>query len=296
MRSTRTGRRAVGIAAIVVLSVAVVALSTLALSHTRTARVAAADERMPVPAPSETSSPSPSTTPTPTTPAAAPRAEERFLSFSGASAWRATAGSCEGAAPVLQRLDGRGEWVGIAPRGQAIGEIVSLDAYADGAEFVAGVDTACTPVALRTFTAGEAWAPRPDSLARSRYITPGAADVVHTRTGDVAAPCAAASGLRARGEVVALICDGRAWSRTGDQWQPLAPADAVAVAVDDTDILIGHRSPECAGLAVTRVSGDASSAAGCAPGVDSSLPVAIAPRGDDIVVWAADDIIEVRTP
>lgn len=296
MRPSRTGRRVVGIAIIVVLSVAVVGLSALALSHTRAPRVVAADEQMMVAPPSPTPSTTPVASPEPTTPAPVPRSEERFLSFAGESAWRATAGSCDGAAPVLQRLDARGEWVDIVTRGHDVRQIASLDAYADGAEFVAGVDAGCAPIALRTFSAGDAWAPRPDSLARSRYVTVDAPDVVHTRAGDVAAPCASATGLRARGELVVLVCDGQAWSRTGDQWLPLAPADVAAVAVNEADILIGHTTPDCAGLSVTRVSGDASTPVGCAAGVDSTLPVAIAQRGDDVVVWAADDIIEVTAP
>lgn len=288
-----TTRRAATIAVVAVLGVVVIVLSVLALTRPQPE---VADGS---PAPLSTFSPTPSATPTPTatpTPssAAVSRADERFLSFAGGSGWRATAGSCEGTAPVLQRMDDAGAWVDVVPREHRLRQIASLDAYADGAELVGGVDDGCIAASLRSFSAGVAWESYPDALALSRYIDLSDPALVHTRAGDIAAPCAAATGLRAWGDVVALICDGQAWRQTDDTWTALEPTGVRALAIDDTDLIIGHESAECAGLALTRIAGDTSSAIGCAEGVDVAQPLAVASVDGGVAVWAGDEIIEVN--
>lgn len=286
------GRKAAAIAVIVVLGIVVAVLCAIALSRPQAATPDSSAEPLPAlsPTPSATSSP----TPTPTTPPAQmDRADERFLSFNGTSAWRATAGSCAGEAPLLQRMDNQGVWVDVVARANAPRQVASLDAYSDGVELVAGVDDACTTASLRTFSAGAEWASYDGALARSRYLDLADAGIVHTRAGDIAAPCMNATGLRASGDIVALICDEQAWLQTEDEWTALALTNVKVLAIDDTDVIIGNQSPDCTGLALSRVSGTENTSIGCADGVEATQPMALAVVDDGLVVWVGDEMIEV---
>lgn len=293
MPAPSIGRKVVSGVVVAVLGIVVVVLSVLALTQVRTTPTTTAS----TPAPTKTVTPEPSTTPTPTSTPVAPigsRADERFLSFAGSIGWRATAGSCSGAAPVFQRLDGEGTWVDVLPREITVRQIASLDALTDGAEFVGAVDDDCTAVSLRTFSAGAEWASYDGTLQRTRYVTPADPAMVHTRAGDIAAPCTNPTSLRARGDAVALICDHQAWRKTDATWTALTIADAQALAIDATGLIIGHVSGECTGLALTRVTADDTAVIGCAENVDPTQPLAVAATDNGVAVWAGDSIIEVN--
>lgn len=294
MRPPTRGRKAVAVAIIVVLGVVVAVLSAMALARSQAAAPESTAEPLAVLSPAPTATPASIATPTPTPPAVQmDRADERFLSFNGASAWRATAGSCAGDAPLLQRMNDQGVWVDVVSRAGAPRQIASLDAYGDGAELVGGVDDACTTASLRTFSAGAEWASYDGALALSRYLNLTDAAVVHTRAGDIAAPCANATGLRALRDVVALVCDGQAWLQTADAWTALGLTNVKSLTIDDTDLIIGHQTADCSGLTLTRVSGADITAIGCADGVDATQPMALATDGDGLVVWVGDEMIEV---
>lgn len=288
MRPPARGRKAATVAIVAVLGVVVVVLSGMALMRSQPTPPDSSPSELSAVTPTPRDSP----TPTPVSSPVAP-AEQRFLAFSGDSAWRATAGSCEGAVPLLQRQNDQGEWVDIVPREHTLRQIASLDAYQDGAELVGGMEDACATASLRTFSAGAAWEAYPDALARSRYLDLANPGILHSPAGEIATPCADAAGLRAWGEVVALICDGQAWQQTDATWAALAPTNVKALAVDDTDLIIGHQTPDCDGLALTRASGATTTVIGCAADVDTALPIAIAPTDSGIAVWAADNVIEV---
>ena len=284
------GRKAGAVAVIAVLGVIVAALCVMALTRPQQTATAVSPEPLPV------LTPTPSATPTPT-PAPAPvqmnRADERFLSVVGESAWRATAGSCTGDAPLLQRMNEQGDWVDVVPGENAPRQIASLDAHSDGAELVGGVDELCSPASLRTFSAGAEWQPYEDALARSRYVALIDPAIVHTRAGDIAAPCADATGLRAWGDIVALVCDEQAWQQTDDAWTALEFVSVKALAIADSDLIIGHQTADCTGLALTRASGAENTTVGCAENVDVAQPIAVAATDNGVVVWAADRMIEV---
>lgn len=294
MPAPSTGRRIASIAVIAVLGIVVVTLSVLALSQARTAPITAPTT------PAETATPEPSITPssTPTpTPAATigNRADERFLSFAGSTGWRATAGSCSDAAPLLQRLNAEGEWVDIVPRELDVRHIASLDAHTDGAQFVGGVDEDCTAESFRTFSAGAEWTSYEGTLQQSRYVTLTDPAIVHTRAGDIAAPCANPTGLRALGEVVALICDEQAWRMADAAWTALPVTNAKALAIDAAALIVGHVAAECNGLTLTRVDSDGNNTIGCAEDVDATQPLAVATTDSGVAVWAGDSIIEVNS-
>lgn len=239
-------------------------------------------------------------TPTPTPTANSVNLQQtRFLSIGSDIWWRATAGSCTGPAPVVERSSDQGKtWANVTPAYLGIAQVQTLEAFsARDAELVAAM-AGCEPQALRTYTRGEFWASYPDVLAASRYIDPRDPGSVHLPSGPVPAPCPAAFGLHAFGDVVALVCDGRAWSWWGDEWVALAPEGVLAVTVDDADILVAHTAADCGGVAVSRVSGvapDAASLVGCAESTDAASPAAIATIGDDVIVWSGESLSTTTT-
>lgn len=238
--------------------------------------------------------------PTPTlTPTEAPVSLEqtRFLAIGSEVWWRATAGSCTGPAPVVERSYDQGEsWTDVNPAYLGIAQVQTLEAFsARDAELVAAM-AGCEPQALRTYTRGEFWDSYPDVLAASRYVDPRDAGSVHLPSGPVPAPCPEAFGLHAFGDIVALVCDGRAWSWIGNEWVTLAPERVLAVAIDDGDVLVAHRADDCTGVAVSRVLTDdqaSAGAVGCAEGTDAATAVAIDSVGDKIVLWASDAVVTV---
>lgn len=294
MRPPTTGRKVAAISIIAILGIVVVVLSAMALLRSQPAASDSNAEPLPAlsPTPSATPTPTPTANPTPAT-AAVNRADERFLSYVGESAWRASAGSCDGAAPVLQRMNDGGEWADVATQAHELRQIASLDAHEDGAELVGGVAEACTPASLRSFSAGAQWESYEDTLARSRYLDLADPGVVHTRIGEIAAPCVDATGLRAWGELVALVCDGQAWRQTNETWTALELTNVKTLAIDDAELIIGHQSDDCAGLALSRVSGTATAVIGCAENVDVAQPIAVAATDDGVAVWAADNIVRI---
>jgi hypothetical protein len=237
-------------------------------------------------------------TPTPTpTPAAAQLDAVRSLAVGSEVWWRATAGACAGAAPLVERSYDQGAtWTDVTPNYLGIARVLTLEAFSGrDAELVAGM-AGCEPQALRTYTRGEFWESYPDVLASSRYSDPNDAGSVRLPSGPVPAPCPAAWGLHAFGDVVTLVCDDRAWSWSGAEWVQLAPEAVVAVAIDGSDILVAHRTPDCAGVTIARVStADPASATpiGCAEGTDAATPVAIAAAGGAVMVWSGDGLVRV---
>lgn len=285
--------RWVAIAGIAVLVAAVAVLVWAALQHANPE--SAAGEAQPVPT-FTLGAEAPTPTPTPTE-APVSLEQTRFLAIGSEVWWRATAGSCTGPAPVVERSYDQGEtWTDVTPAYLGIAQVQTLEAFsARDAELVAAM-AGCEPQALRTYTRGEFWDSYPDVLAASRYIEPPDPGSVHLPSGPVPAPCPSAHGLHAFGDVIALVCDGRAWSWSGAEWVTLAPEGALALTVDGSDVLVAHRAEDCAGVAIARVPAgtpDVVSLVGCAEETDAATPVAIAPRGDGVVAWIGDALVGI---
>lgn len=283
----------VAVAGIAVLVAAVAVLVFAALQHARPE--AASRDAEPVPT-FTLGVQTPTPTPTPTA-AAASLEQTRLLGLGSEVWWRATAGSCAGPAPLIERSYDQGAtWTDVTPTYRGIAQVQTLEAFsARDAEIVAGM-AGCEPQALRTYTRGEFWDSYPDVLAASRYVDPRDPASVNLPSGPVPAPCPAAFGLHAFGDVIALICDGRAWSWSGEEWVALAPENALAVTIDGADVLVAHRAEDCAGVAIARVAADTpdvASPVGCAVGTDAASPVAIATRGDGVVAWIGDALVGI---
>lgn len=237
----------------------------------------------------------PTPTPTPEPAASFPRESERFLAVNadGSVWWRGVAGACGGTAPLVERsADAGATWTDVTPLYLGAAQLAALES-SDQTEaiLIAGVGADCEPQALRTFTQGQFWESYPDVLGAARYVPPTDADVVATPIGPLTAPCAEARGLRAAGEVVALVCDGAAYaSLAGAEWVALPAADAAAVATDGADVVVAHRSDACPGVTLTRFAGaspDAPAEATCSDG-DPAQPTALALTTAGPVVWSAD--------
>ena len=242
-------------------------------------------------------------TPTPT-PAREPeqefsRASERFLASGAGTLWRAVAGACGSADPLVERSnDGGRSWTDVTPRYVGIAQVASLDGLAvDAVESVLALGRACEAQAMRSFTNGEFWEPYPDVLAISRFVDLTDPAVVHFESGRVSAPCDTAHGLRALRQAVALVCDSTAYVWRDAKWTPLPGTDAAAVAIAGTDVIAAHVTPGCNGLALTRFAGGDPSAptiAGCADVRPAGSAVAVVVTGDGIVVWSGKDVVTVR--
>lgn len=285
--------RWIAVAAVVALAIVVGVLA-----------LAAYQRANPEPTPAETG-PVPSfdlgveaATPTPTAPIARQALEaQRYLSVGGAEWWRATAGACDGPAPVVERSPDGGEtWADVTPTYRGIAQVQSLDAFsAQDAEMVAAL-AGCESQALRTYTNGEFWESYPDVLANSRYVNPTDAAAVVLPSGPVVAPCGQAWGLRASGDTVALLCDGLAWRWSGTEWLQLAPENAIALTLDGSEVIVAHTTPDCAGVAISRAKPESPSSVACAEGVDAAAPTAIDLAGPDIYLWSADAFTSVPLP
>lgn len=234
-------------------------------------------------------------TPSPTHAPVLDRAVERFLTVgTGAGSnvwWRGVAGACGGAAPVVERsTDGGATWTNVTPPG--IAQLASIEVFDQTeADLVVGVGPNCEPQALRTFTQGQFWESFPETLAQSRFI--GLADpaTVVTPGGPVAAPCRQASGLRADGDVAALVCDGIAYVVDSNGGAvALPPTHAAAVAIEGDAVIVGHSIDGCTGLTVTRFSNGGTSSSQCVEGSDAEATVIAASAGDTLV-WTGDAIL-----
>lgn len=280
-----------------VLVVAVGVLAWMAYEHV------SPSDATPSPTASSSLGPiTPTTTPTPT-PTPTPEANpvdldaQRFLITAGeSSVWRAVAGSCTGdAATVVERsTDNGGSFADVTPTYRGVTQVASLDPFDTAqAEMIVGVDAACDPQAMRTFTGGEFWEPYDEVLAASTYVSFEDAGTIATPDGAIDAPCGTAWGLRTSGAAMALICDDTAYRYDGD-WNALATdGSPVAVAFDGDTIRVATTgAASCAGILVSTADSDAQQL-GCAADAPTSGAVALATRGTQSVLWAGDELFTI---
>lgn len=303
-RWRRGGNPAQGVFAgigVTVLAVAVILLSVYALQQTGAEATGARATPKPTfsfggPAPmptgdAATSTPTPSPTADAGSDATAPGADERFLTVGEDVLWRGIAGECGGDAPTIEvSYDTGATWTDVTPTYRAIAQLRTLSTFGGpNAETVADVGEECETQALRTFTAGEFWAPYQDELASSTYIDPTDAAMIVTPEGAIEAPCAQPWGLRARGGVVALICDGSAYMRDADEWATLSLAGVAAISVSaEGEIAIAHTVSSCDGVAISRYEDGATDEIDCAEGADPQDSAALAFAGNALLLWSGD--------
>ncbi len=293
MPSGRRRRRARWLtgALVAVLAVAAIVLSVLAVVRTQNAADSVATTPRPVPSFTVSPTAQPPSSPSPTAATAAtavvPGAAERFLSVGEGAMWRATAGECGGAGPLLERsTDDGATWQDVTPRYRGIGQILSLDAFGGTeAEMVALMGDGCELQALRTFTQGRFWEPYPDVLAASTYVDPARPGAVVVAGSATNAPCPAPWGVRAGAGTIGVICEGTAYRLAEGEWQPVADG-ALAIAADAAGITAAGTAPDCPGL---QLNPPDPAGATCAAEVSASSPLALY----GTLVWAGDRFVPV---
>lgn len=270
---------------VVALTVAVAALVVLALQRGQGDGVDPATR----PAPTVGLTP-PTSSPSPSASAAAiapPDADERFLAVDADMMWRATAGRCDGPAPVVERSDDDGEtWVDVTPTYRDIAQIRALTPFAETqADLVADLGDDCETQALRTFTEGTFWSPYDDLLPASAYIT-GDSLVIDGTTVD--APCAQPWGLRTSSGTAAFICDGTAYDVADGEITEIGTG-VIALDVLNGDIVGATTSPDCDGIQVATLAPE-SAPIDCLT-TDATRPVALALTSDTVRVWVGDQLL-----
>lgn len=293
----------VAVALVMLLALGVGALALLAYQRTAPQQSQGSSEPVPsfafgdrTPTPTPTASP-----PVSDGEAVGTRAEERFLSVGSQAMWRSTAGECGAVEPLVERSnDGGQTWVDVTPRYLGIGQVAALNAFtAADAELVAAMGTACETQALRTFTQGDFWESYPDVLTASRYVDLADATIVSTPAGQLTAPCADPRSLRAEGDLIALVCDGSAWTWSADAWSALPAPSVLALDVVDGAVVIAHVTPDsCSGVAVSRF--PATDAAtlepvACAEAADPTTPVALDAQ-DVLFLWSGPTLFRLELP
>jgi hypothetical protein len=292
-----TVSRTLAVAAVAVLAVAAVGLSLLALQRGNSDTVSPT-AATPAPAfsfggrESAAPEPTPSHTLVPAPIAASP-GEERFLAANGDEVWRATAGTCSGASPVVERsADGGETWATLTP--PDLTQVLALATFgvAQG-EIVGAAGADCTRNVLRTYTAGLAWESYPQALGDATYVDPADRGSIVVADAAVPAPCADARNVRSSRGVVGAICHGTAYALLDGAWSELA-SEALALDAVSGTIAVAHISDACAGgAAVTRFVGTSPETLGCIGGVDPSAPAALSVLGDETVLWTGDMLLRL---
>ena len=237
-------------------------------------------------APTETAAPPEAPAPV----AVVPREAERFLAMGSGAWWRAVAGACGAADPLVERSTDSGRtWSDVTPRYRDVREVHDLVAFAQTeADLIGALGEDCETQLLRTFTQGRFWEPYEDILAVSTYLD---ATGVVIDGDQVEAPCAEPRSVRSAGDVTALICDGVAYRDAGDGWAALEGAGILALDVWDGAIVGATTSDDCDGIAVVRL--DEAATIGCVPG-DPTTPTAVAVTGSSVGVWNGDTVTALR--
>lgn len=283
----------VSIVIVAVLILAVGGLSWLAITRTQTPPPTESPRVTPT---MGVETPTATPTPTPTsTVAAATGADERFLMVNAGDMWRATAGACGAAEPLLERsTDGGATWSDVTPRYRGIQQILALEPYAaDQAMIVALMGDGCELQGLRTFTYGEFWEPNDEILASSTYVDPANPVAVVAPAGTLDAPCATPTGVRANGGTTAVICGSDA-SQTTDAatWSSLDQAGVLALTVAGDGQITTARADaaSCDGLLVAEPG-----AATCIPSVPTDAAVAVTLDSAGVPwVWAGETFVATR--
>lgn len=232
------------------------------------------------------------------TPASAPVIPSpRFLAAtSDTQAWRATVGSCDGPATVIESTtDGGATWVASGP-GDA-GRALALSA-SDGsaASLVSDIVPDCEIGAAITTTAGAEW--ESADPVESFWIDPADNRVVQTPEGPLATPCATVRQLTVRGESVLILCDGALFERVAASgaWVTLPVPGALAVTTTDAGYAVAAAGiAECAGVSILSVAAPVGTVdptpVGCVADETAPSEVTIAASGAALWLWSGDRVL-----
>ncbi|WP_123654448.1 hypothetical protein [Curtobacterium sp. ZW137] len=244
----------------------------------------------PSPSASSTSAPSASADP-----ASATSSARRLLSaVDGLEAWRASAGTCGVDEPVLEHtVDGGATWVPV-DLGADVGSLMAIRASSTGLSVLAGVGDGCTTTVRTSTDHGATWIAGASGAAGAGI----AADGIVLSTGTVDEPCSDPIDAFQGQRTAVVVCDGQLEWRTGTSaWVDVPVGGVRSLAVDGNDYTLARvRTAQCQGVAIETMSAigvtpsTATTAVGCVDDADSSGPVSIDRAGEDVWLWAGDDV------
>ena len=228
-----------------------------------------------------------------------------FMSaIDGSTAYRTTAGSCVStSAPVLEKtVDGGGTWASAALTTD-LRSVFRLQAVDGAYAFLAGQGGAtCSVGVTATYTSGAGFQTYPDRVASTWYVDPAVNSVVHSPTGDQAAPCQVAALAASSDLSAAVLCTDRTLHQSADGGSTWDGGVAVAGAASLTTTSRGFAvavlgADDCDGVQVVSIAlGSASvQALGCAPAASagdlSPSDVVIASGSGAFWVKAQDTVL-----
>jgi hypothetical protein len=214
--------------------------------------------------------------------------------------WRATAGACGGAAPVVERSGDNGAtWQSVTPTAKGAVQVLSLTSFGG---------RNATAVAARRELHPEHAAhlhrrPVLGALSRHlrrRHLRAARRARRHRRRHPHRRPCATPWGLRSAGSTTAIVCDDAAYRLDGQNWTRLAQT-ARAVAVSADTVYIAQTDAACTGIRITAHSSDATGASdlGCTTldAADAAGPLALdassSASGTVLTLWAGSRLIDI---
>jgi hypothetical protein len=226
-----------------------------------------------------------------------------LTALDGSHAWRAVTGACPQVSASIEITEDSGAtWSTSDVTG--ITSTVAVQRIELSSPDVASVVTLaaedCTPRVVRTFVGGEDYAEYPAAVAATWFVQPQSRAVIHSPTGDVAAPCALVTELAVTDDdnAAVLCADGTVHLTFdgGATWPAAMPAPgAMSIAAGSQGYLTAEIGVDgCAGVQVSAID-----AAGTARVGRGCLATAAAPetlvgnvavsQGEDVVwLWAGD--------
>ena len=229
-----------------------------------------------------------------------------FMSaIDGTTAYRTVAGSCEPTSvPVLEKtVDGGDTWTS-ATVTTDLRSVFRLQAVDASYAFLAGQGgAACSVGVTATYTSGAGFQAYPDRVASTWYVDPVVNSVVHTPTGDQAAPCPVAVLAASNDSTAAVLCTDRTLHQSADggiTWDGgVVVSGAASLTTTSRGFAVAVLGAEnCDGVQVTSLAlGSASlQALGCAPASSAGdfLPTDVVLASGSGALWVkAQDTVLV---
>lgn len=197
-------------------------------------------------------------TPTPTSSRAeaAANPSPQFLSmYDQSSGIRATAGSCAGAPPVVQRTaDGGVTWTSVTFEGMDVRQVLGLNYVSESQIDVIAAVAGCAPTVVSSFTGGEFWQAYPERIGSATFVQPIDPSTIRVQGADVAAPCTVRAVQLVSQSLAALCSDGSVIIRSAASWIRLDTSPVLAMApFGATSIAVAASSPSCASVLIRSI-------------------------------------------
>jgi len=159
------------------------------------------------------------------------------------------------------------------------------------------LNDSCEPVLLRSYIGGVSWAEMTGMVSDRWFFNPANPNVISTPAGDVDAPCEIVQMvISSTRETGAVLCKNSAIAQSTDQganWSTPVVVDGVrAISTTDDRLLIAALDTgECQGIQLKEFDNGVFESIGtCLTSSESPDDLALTSYGDEIIVWADDDL------